>query len=147
METIPFLEDTRLSMKEAFKEVVQATQKIGTHAHHSLFVLFAHELEVTLQELLEGVESFSDPWTKERLTTQAQKLWGDLDQDMLRTWIKSLPQEIPTYLSWWSTTVVVCKGIKTNDFQQEVTETVVERMHLARNFESSLFIGSFETCV
>ena len=102
METKAILESPALSLEDALKEAEQLIRSIRAHLQNVLIIVFKTDLDFHVRQCMTEEKVFFTTRTKEAAAALASGCWLCLDRDkLLNRWNRSLPQNIPEYLSWW----------------------------------------------
>ena len=96
------MESPALSLEDALEEAEQLIRSIRTHLQNVLIIVFKTDLDFHVRQCMTEEKVFSTTRTKEEVAALANGCWICLDRDkLLNRWNRSLPQNIPEYLSWW----------------------------------------------
>lgn len=142
------MESPTLTLEDAMKESEQLIRSIRTHLQNVLIIVFRTDLEFHVRQCMTEEKIFSATRTKEEAAALASGCWICLDRDkLLNCWNRSLPQNIPEYLSWWCMRITVWSWTRTKNFKDQVVDEVDDRIMLSCQLETRSLIGSSETQV
>lgn len=146
MEAKAILESPTLSLEDALTETESLFTCITTRLQNLLVKVFKTELEFHVRQCMTKEKVFSTTRTKEEAAALARGCWICLDRDKLLTqWNRTLPRDIPKYLSWWCMRLTVWSWTRTRNFKDQVVDEVADQIILNHHQKTKSLIGSSET--